>query len=234
MTSLPRRTFRPARSGSLLTLALGLSLGAVPSSRAQSPDAIIERAASVWSNVRTVQGTFEQTVSNPLTGSTARSHGTYAQQRPNHLAIHFSSPGSDAVVADGTNLWIYLPSSAPGQVIKRRATERGSAPIDLTGQFLDSPRTRYDASAAGTRTIDGHAAHGVTLAPKDGTSSPFTRATVWVDDDDSLIRAFDETEPSGVTRSVHLTTVKLDAPIDRGTFRFAIPKGARIVDQTKG
>jgi outer membrane lipoprotein carrier protein len=235
MTYLLEKTpSSPAQSGSLIALLLAVSLGAVPAAPAQTADAIIERAAATWSNVRTIQGTFEQTVTNSLTDGTASSRGTYAQQRPNHLAIRFSTPASDAVVADGTNLWIYLPSSAPGQVIKRRATERGSAPIDLTGQFLDSPRTRYDASPAGARTIDGHAAHGVTLVPKAGTSSPFTRATVWVDDDDSLIRSFEETETNGITRSVHLTSVKLNAPIDRATFRFAIPKGARVVDQTMG
>jgi outer membrane lipoprotein carrier protein len=223
----------PARSGALLLLSLAFSLAAPPAAGAQSADAIVDRAAAAWSNVHTVQGTFEQTVENPLIGSSATSHGTYAQERPNHLAIRFSAPASDAVVADGTNLWIYLPSTAPGQVIKRRATERGSAPIDLTGQFLESPRTRYVASAAGIRTIDGHAAHGVALAPKAGSSSPFTRATVWIDDDDSLIRSFEETESNGVTRSVHLTSVQVNAPIDRATFRFAVPKGARVVDQTK-
>ena len=29
------------------------------------------------------------------------------------------------------------------------------------------------------------------LMPKAGTNAPFTKATVWVDDDDSLIREFE-------------------------------------------
>jgi outer membrane lipoprotein carrier protein len=211
-----------------------VAAAALPAARlsAQSTDAIIDRAASAWAKVTTVRGTFEQTVTNALTGSSANSRGTYAQERPNRLAIRFEPSGSDAIVADGRNVWVYLPSSAPGQVVKRAATDRSALPIDLTGQFLDAPRKKYDMVAAGTRTVSGHPAHGLTLVPKGGTSAPFAKATVWIDDDDALIREFEETEASGVTRHVRLTSVELNAPVDRSQFTFSVPKGVRIVDQT--
>ena len=199
---------------------------------AQSPDATIDRAVAAWAKVKSVRGTFEQTVTNSLTGSSANSRGTYAQERPNRLAIRFEQPGADAIVADGKVVWVYLPSSAPGQVIKRPATDRASVPIDLTGQFLDSPRAKYDITAAGTRTISGHAAHGLALVPKAGTSGPFTKATVWIDDDDALIREFEETESNGVTRHVRLTSVEPNAPVARSEFTFVVPKGVKVVDQT--
>jgi outer membrane lipoprotein carrier protein len=199
---------------------------------AQSTDATIDRAVAAWAKVKTVRGTFEQTVTNSLTGSSANSRGTYAQERPNRLAIRFEQPGTDAIIADGKVVWVYLPSSAPGQVIKRPATDRASVPIDLTGQFLDSPRTKYDITAAGTRTVSGHPAHGLTLVPKAGTSAPFTKATVWIDDDDALIREFEETESTGVTRRVRLTSVEPNAPVARSDFTFVVPKGVKVVDQT--
>ena len=216
------------RSASVCIAAIVL---AVPVA-AQSPDATIDRAVAAWAKIKTVRGTFEQTVTNSLTGSSANSRGTYAQERPNRLAIRFEQPGADAIVADGKVVWVYLPSSAPGQVVKRPATDRASVPIDLTGQFLDSPRSKYDISAAGTRTISGHGAHGLTLVPKAGTSGPFTKAIVWIDDDDALIREFEETEPNGVTRHVRLTSVEPNAPIARTEFTFVVPKGVKVVDQT--
>jgi outer membrane lipoprotein carrier protein len=217
-----------------LPLLAAVATPALPAGRlsAQSTDAIIDRAVSAWAKVTTVRGTFEQTVTNALTGSSANSRGTYAQERPNRLAIRFDQPGSDAIVSDGKNLWIYLPSSAPGQVVKRAATDRSAMPIDLTGQFLDAPRKKYDMVAAGTRTVSGHPAHGLTLVPKAGTSAPFTKATVWIDDDDALIREFEETEASGVTRHVRLTSVEPNAPVERSQFTFSVPKGVKIVDQT--
>jgi outer membrane lipoprotein carrier protein len=210
-----------------LFAALPLTAGA------QSVDATIDRAVAAWAKVATVRGTFEQTVSNSLTGSSATAHGEYTQERPNRLSIRFLAPDSGAIVSDGRAVWVFLPMSAPGQVVKRPATDRSASPIDLTGQFLDAPRTKYDISAAGTRTVDGHAAHGLILVPKKGSSAPFSKATVWVDDDDSLIREFEEIEPSGVTRHVHITAIQTNVPIDRSGFNFTIPKGVKVVDQTK-
>ena len=215
----------------LASLSIALAVVSAPLA-AQSTDATIDRAVAAWAQVKTVRGTFEQTVTNSLTGSSANSRGTYAQERPNRLAIRFEQPGTDAIIADGKVVWVYLPSSAPGQVIKRPATDRASVPIDLTGQFLDSPRTKYDITAAGTRTVSGHPAHGLTLVPKAGTSAPFTKATVWIDDDDALIREFEETESTGVTRRVRLTSVEPNAPVERSAFTFVVPKGVKVVDQT--
>ena len=209
-----------------------LVLGAAPLG-AQSVDATIDRAVAAWDKIKTVRGTFEQTVSNSLTGSSAVARGKYVQQRPNRLAIRFTQPASDAIVSDGKYVWVYLPSTAPGRVVKRPATDRASTPIDLTGQFLDEPRAKYDIAPAGTRTVDGHAARGLTLTPKAGVNAPFTKATVWVDDDDALIREFEETEPTGVTRHVRLTSLEPNVAVERQAFEFAVPSGAKIVDQTK-
>lgn len=218
----------------LSILAAAVTMVAAPTlGWAQSVDATIDRAVAAWSKVKTVRGKFEQTVTNSLTGNSATSKGEYAQERPNRLAIRFAPPMTDAIVADGNALWVYLSSSAPGQVIKRRATDRSAVPIDLTGQFLDAPKSKYDITAVDTKTIDGHAARGLGLVPKKGVNAPFTKATVWVDDDDSLIREFEVSESSGVTRRVHLTSIEINAPIDRSTFTFTVPQGVKIVDQTK-
>jgi outer membrane lipoprotein carrier protein len=196
-------------------------------------DATIDRATAAWAKVKTVRGAFEQTVSNPLTGSGATTRGSFVQERPNRLAIRFDDAGRSAIVSDGSALWIYLPASAPGQVLKRRATDGAQAPVDLTGQFLDAPRSKYDIAAAGTRTVDGHPAHGLALVAKKGAGAPFARATVWVDDDDSLIREFESTDPNGITRHVRITSMTLNPAVERGAFAFAVPSGVRVVDQTK-
>jgi outer membrane lipoprotein carrier protein len=207
--------------------------GVTTAAGAQSVDATIDRASSAWSKIKTVRGAFEQTVTNQLTGSSATSRGEYAQDRPNLLSIRFTQPASDAIVSDGKTVWVYLPSSAPGQVLKRSATDRSQSPIDLTGTFLDSPRTKYDITAAPAKTVDGHATHGLSLVPKAGVSAPFAKATVWVDDDDAYIREFDVTESTGVSRHIHLTKIEPNASVDKSLFVFSVPAGAKVVDQTK-
>ena len=76
------------------TLAL---VGAAPALRAQPVDATIDRAVQAWAKIKTVRGTFEQTVTNQLTSSTATARGEYAQERPNLLSIRFTQPASDAI-----------------------------------------------------------------------------------------------------------------------------------------
>jgi outer membrane lipoprotein carrier protein len=215
------------------TFILAILAAAPLAAGAQSVDVTIDRAVAAWAKVTTVRGSFEQTVSNSLTGSSATAHGEYVQERPGRLAIRFTAPDSGAIVSDGKAVWVFLPASAPGQVVKRPATDRSAAPIDLTGQFLDAPRTKYDISAAATRTVAGHLARGLVLVPKKGATAPFSKATVWVDDDDSLIREFEESEPSGVTRHIVITAIQTNVAVDRSAFSFTIPKGVKVVDQTK-
>jgi outer membrane lipoprotein carrier protein len=216
----------------LLLAALVAAAAPIARIGAQSTDPI-DRAVAAWAKVKTVKGTFEQSVSNSLTGTSATSRGEYAQERPNRLAIRFSAPESGAIVSDGKVLWVYLPSSTPGQVVKRPAADHSAVPIDFTGQFLDAPHAKYDIVPLGAQTMQGHAAHGFKVTPKAGTSSPFTVATVWVDDDDALIREFEGSETSGVTRHIRITSLETNVPVERSSFTFTPPNGVKIVDQTK-
>jgi chaperone LolA len=220
----------------LSSLLVPLAFAAAPlvGVRAQTVDATVNRAVAAWERVKAVSGSFEQTVTNSLTGTSATSRGDYIQERPNRLAIRFAAPMTDVIIADGQVVWIYLPSSNPGQVFKRPATDRSALPIDPTSQFLDSPRTKYDITAApGTRTIDGRTSHGLILVPKAGVTAPFTKATVWVGDDDALVREFEFVESNGVTRKIRITKIELNPPVNRNSFAFTVPKGVKVVDQTK-
>jgi outer membrane lipoprotein carrier protein len=198
---------------------------------AQSVGQTLDRAVAAWAKVKTARATFEQTVTNSLTGSSASAQGEFQQQRPNRLAIRFTEPAGDRIIADGSSVWIYLPSSSPGQVIKRSVKDGGAVPLDITGEFLTDPRSRYDVSDAGTSTVAGHAAHAVTLVPKAGTQQLFERATIWVDDDDSLIRQFEVHETTGVTRRVRITSLEPNVAVDRAAFSFTPPPGTRVVER---
>jgi len=207
-----------------IAIALALPGAAI---RAQDP---VAHAVSAWSRVHTIRGAFEQTITNPLVGATATSRGDFQQERPGRLSIRFTQPSGDAIVADGKAVWVYLPSSAPGRVIKRRATDRSAAPIDFTAQFLESPRARYEITDAGTQELDGRATHVLKFVPKAGTGSTFARGQVWVDDVDGLIRQFEVTEPNGLTRRVHLTGITLNGPVKPDAFTFKVPNGVKVVD----
>lgn len=202
-----------------------------PALVAQSSEQTLDRAVAAWSNVKTARATFEQTVTNSLTGSSANARGEFQQQRPNKLAIRFTEPQGDRIVSDGSSVWVYLPSSAPGQVVKHSATDESAVPIDITGEFLTDPKSRYTVTAAGTGTVAGHAAHALMLVPKAGTNAVFDRATIWVDDDDALVRQFEAVEHSGITRRVRITSLDVNVPVDRSAFNFTPPSGVKVVER---
>lgn len=201
-----------------------------PAVGAQSSDQILDHAIASWAKVKTARATFEQTVSNSLTGSSATARGEFQQQRPKRLSIRFTDPAGDRIVADGSAVWVYLPSSAPGQVVKRSASD-ASIPFDIAGEFLTDPRARYDVTAAGTATVSGHAAHALTLVPRKKDQSAFDRATIWVDDDDGFVRQFEVVESTGVTRRVRITSLEPNAAVDRAAFTFTPPPGTRVVER---
>jgi outer membrane lipoprotein carrier protein len=211
--------------------ASALFTAAVPAQ--QSPvDAVIDKAVATYTSTKTSKGTFEQVITNPLTGSKVNASGMFEQQRkPARFSFRFVQPKGDMIIGDGRWLWVYLPSSTPGQVIKVPMTEGGAGSLDLASRFFDSPRTRFTITDAGTATIAGHATRAVVLQPK-ATTEPFTRAKVWIDTADGTLRQFETAEPSGITRLVTVTAVTSNAAVDAKSFTFKPPKGTRVVDQT--
>jgi len=208
------------------------AFAAIAASRQQSPvDAVIDKAVATYNKTKTSKGTFEQAITNPLTGSTVKAVGEFQQQRePARFSFRFVQPKGDMIIGDGKWLWVYLPSSTPGQVIKVPMTDGGAGSLDLASRFFDSPKTRFAITDAGTATVAGRAAHALMLKPKSSTE-PFTQAKVWIDTADGTLRQFETVEPSGITRLVTITAVTSNAPVDAKLFSFTPPKGARIVDQ---
>lgn len=213
-----------------LLLSAALVVAASPiAAGAQNADAIIDRAVAAYADLNSMRAEFRQTLTNPLTGSTQTTSGVILRKKPNLLSINFES--GDRVAADGSTLWVYLPSSTPGQVVRIPYTGRNALAVDPAQEFLDSPRSRFTVSASGTATVGGRSTHAVTLTPK-RSNSGFTTAKIWIDDNDSSIRQFDVETSNGLKRHVVITSFTANPTLARSSFRFSVPKGARIVDQT--
>ena len=209
-----------------------LALATAPATaRAQSADAIIDRAVAAYARLNTMRADFRQTLTNPLTGSTQITSGTILRKKPNFLSINFES--GDRVAADGSTLWVYLPSSTPGQVIRMPYTGGNASAVDPAEQFLNSPRARFTVTSAGAATVAGRATHAVTMVPKRPNAN-FTSAKVWIDDADSSIRQFDVENASGLKRHVVITSFTANPALSPTSFKFSVPKGAKIVDQAAG
>jgi outer membrane lipoprotein carrier protein len=199
--------------------------------KAQNAEAVIDRAVAAYAQLNSMRAEFTQTLTNPLTGSSQTTSGVILRKKPNLLSINFES--GDRVAADGSTLWVYLPSSVPGQVVRMPYTGDNASSVDPAEQFLNSPRAHFTVTSSGTETVGGRATHAVMLVPRRSNAN-FTSAKVWIDDNDSSMRQFDLENASGLKRHVVITSFTPNPELSRSSFKFAVPKGAKIVDQAAG
>lgn len=192
----------------------------------------VDRAVAAYEGLNTLRAEFTQTITNPLTDTRLTARGEFVRRAPNLLSITFTDPAGDRIVADGDAVWVYLPSSAPGQVMKFSPRNMSAARMDPASQFLTEPRTRFTISDAGIASVRGRATRQVILVPKQNNGA-FTRARVWIDEQDSMIRQFEITEPSGLVRHVVITRLQPNVAVRPSVFSFTPPQGARVIDQSR-
>ena len=112
--------------------------------------AVLNHAVATYAHVTTVRGTFEQSLANPFTGTTAIARGEFVQERPSRLSIRFTEPLGDRIVADGKWVWVYVPSATPGQVVRTPVTDDAEArPASIS--FHSSSPTPRGASTSRVR-----------------------------------------------------------------------------------
>src|ERR1700677_3022070 len=71
---------RPMRRVALIGVMVGLPFLAVPLHAQNGVDAVLARAQAAYERVKTTKATFDQTITNEMTGTTAVSHGELIQE----------------------------------------------------------------------------------------------------------------------------------------------------------
>src|SRR6266568_8909773 len=152
----------------------------------QDPWPSLDRATASFDTVRTLTADFVQIVENPMLGDPDTTRGKLYQRRPSYFAMRFTDPKNDRVVADGRRLWLYTPSTTPGQVIRTAIPETGTTGPNLIGQFVEHPRERYRARYIRMDSLATGLADVIELVPRAG-SAPYSQALVWVNRESGLL-----------------------------------------------
>ena len=197
--------------------------------QAQDPAAIVRRAGAVYRGLGSLQADFTQIIEDPGIGDTLRSSGKLYQAGANSFAMRFSDPPEEAIVIDGKYVWLYTPSTTPGQVIRTRMETDPVYGANLLARILDRPSERYNATWLRSDSVGGRRVDVVAIVPRAGSLS-FSKAVLWLDAE-ALPRRIELSEAQGVRRILILSQLRPNAPIDRGVFEFRVPKGVRVIDQ---
>jgi len=199
----------------------------------QAPDPwpILDRASATYQTITSLSADFVQVIANPMIGTPDTTRGRLYQMRPSRFAMRFTAPKGDRIVADGRFLWLYTPSTTPGQVIRSRIPEYGTTGPNLIGQFVEQPRERYTAQYVRADSLpDAGPVDVIRLVPKEH-EQPYSEATIWVGREDELVRRVDIVESSGQERTVILRNIRVNRGVPGRELTFSPPAGVRVVDQ---
>ncbi|HVT39421.1 MAG TPA: outer membrane lipoprotein carrier protein LolA [Gemmatimonadaceae bacterium] len=213
------RTVAALLAGILCTMTVGAQI---------TDGGLLDRAARKYRSAETLRATFRQTLTSPGTKTSHTASGEFLQRGPAHVAFHFSEPAGDAIVIDGDVIWMYLPSTAKGQVLKM--PREAGAGLDFLSQLLGAPRDHYIVAQMPDERAGAHAAAVFALTPK-GPNGPFTRATLWLGREDAILWQLETVEQSGLVRRLQFTSVRFNAALPKGALTFVAPDGVRVIDQ---
>jgi len=227
----------PGRSVRRWGVAAGLALLAADGHRAVAQEAdagaILDRAVETFSHVTTLRAEFTQFVRDPMLGGADTSWGEFLQQRPGKFALRWQHPKGDLIVADGRVMWVFLPSSAPNQVVKTNLSGKPGESADLVAEFLDQPRLRFAVSYVRADSVAGRAADVLSLVPRQQGTLPYRRVLIWVDRADTLVHRVEINEGSGSVRRITFDRMRTNVPIPASSFVFRPPPGVRVVDASQ-
>jgi outer membrane lipoprotein carrier protein len=223
-----RRTGGPSHRIAFLAL---LVCASAPVRLCAQADAnpVLDAAVTAFRNVTTMRADFTQVVRDEMIGTNATSRGEWLQQRPNKLAMRWRQPAGDLILADGRDLWIYLPSTAPNQVVKSAVTGAPGQTPDIVADFLERPRERFNVTYVRSEPVGTRPADALAFVPK-VPGGAYRRVVIWIDRADSLPRQFEITEASGTVRRITFDKLQVNRPIPASSFVFRPPAGARVID----
>lgn len=212
-------------------LAAILSGGAASGLAGQDPDPrpLVEEASRVYQSLSSFRSDFRQVISDPMIG-TFESRGRLTQAGEAKLSMRFSDPAGEAIVMDGEHLWVYTPSTTPGQVLRMKVPSDPAYGPNVLAWILTRANERYRSRYLRSDAVGGRAVDVVVLTPLD-QSLPFTEAVVWLDQYDHLPRRLEIRERGGQQRTLTLSGVETNRRVPPATFRFELPAGVRIIDQ---
>lgn len=214
----------------LAAFTLGLTVIPQVATAQADADAIVGRAARAYRNLTSLRADFAQVIDDENVG-TFESRGTLQQAGQNKLTMRFSDPRGDAIVIDGEYVWVYTPSTTPGQVLRMPIPTGPVYGFNVLAWLLDKPTQRYRVTYLKRDFVDFAATDVIQLEPL-ADDLPFRKAVIWLDRDSALPRKVQIEERAGGTRTLTLSKLRTNEPVSEKTFRFEVPSGVRVIEQS--
>lgn len=199
-------------------LAAAWLIGAASAAHADAVDTLREFVR----DVKTGSAAFTQTVTSPDGAKKKVSSGSFEFARPNRFRFAYTKPFVQTIVADGQKVWIHDPDL--NQVSSKKIDQAlGTTPAALlTGGSLDK-----DFELAAQAAKDG--LDWAQAVPRNKEGAVFQSLRVGFKGKD--LAAVEIVDSFGQRSRLDFAKLVANPALPAGTFTFAVPQGADVIEQ---
>jgi outer membrane lipoprotein-sorting protein len=218
--TLPFRTVKVQRTGTIAVIVLASLLGATPATRGRDLfDELHARGQKQNAGLKTLTASFVETSTSSLLTRPVIARGTVIVERPARVALRYTDPDARVVLIDGDRMTVSWPSANI-----RSVKDIGASQRRIQKYFVDSSpdelRRHFEVSAREAPADDDQpGTYLVTMVPKrKQILEGMTRLELRLNRTSLLLSAMRMTFPGGDTKLMTFTDVKPNAPIDPAWF----------------
>jgi chaperone LolA len=210
------------RATFLLCCALACSVsGAAAATVAEDPG--LQRLRSFLTEVTTLRADFRQRVVDSRQQIVEDSSGRVLMQRPGRFRWDYQQPYARVIVADGTKLWLY-EADLEQVIIRQLETGIGDTPAALlTGK--QNVLERFNIS----KSWQADGLQWIALAPK-AADADFAAVRLGFAGPELVNLELDDR--LGQQTLLEFSRVEINPRLDDNSFRFEIPPGADVIDDS--
>lgn len=193
---------------------------------------LLRRAEARYDSLSTLRADFTQTIEMRVfePPRVKEGTGTWHQMGEGRFRMDFDDPEGDLIVADGRYVWLFYPSSHPGQVVRAdvAGSGQGSEMVDLQGHIFEEARTSYRPRYDGRAEVGGRTTHQVTLEPPEASTYRYVR--VWIDASTLLVRRLQFEDQSETVRTITLSSLEPGVAMADSLFDFEPPPDVEVFE----
>ena len=170
----------------------------------------------------------DYTANITITRGQSVSRGTLSFLAPNKIRIDFSTPAKQALVSDGKDLWIYLPSQ--GVILQQSTRGFGGAGL-ASGEGLALLRRNYSPSFVSSPSptpISGTSERGVHLKLIWRSSNEHFKELIVAVNDSGYIRMIRGTTVRNETIRFDFTNIQINRGVPEARFDYDPPASANL------
>ncbi|MFW6192041.1 MAG: LolA family protein, partial [Gemmatimonadota bacterium] len=236
-TGSPTASAVPEPASSPTSSVCPVTAGATPGAGgadATDPDVreLLRRAEARYDSLSTLRAEFTQTIEMRVfePPRVKEGTGTWHQKGEGRFRMDFDDPEGDLIVADGRHVWLFYPSSHPGQVVRAdvAGSGQGSEMVDLQGHIFEEARTSYRPRYEGRTEVGGRTTHQVILDPPEESSYRYVR--VWIDASTLLVRRLAFEDQSETVRTITLSSLEPGVAMADSLFDFEPPPDVEVFE----